>query len=433
VIDVVVAAGDAGLRAGALLAERGPVRVFCSEAVSDGPPTGELISAGDAGELARAVGDVVPVDVTRGVAFGDRVLSLPVFPTDLARLVGADLGRVVRGVARARFDQRLGNVFGLGNEERDYASWLRRRLGDRLVTKLYLDYASRRYAAPPASLAAWLGWWTHARTPAKRMFAPAAGQAGARRFQRERVLASGGEVVDGVEFQAIEVEDRRVVAVVGDTGREHVGGRLYLERRPLEVMAMLPEASVDEPWRYDVSRLPGAHAVEVTFATGPCSLPFEVHLLDGGPAWRVIRPGALPGEAGGTVRVDLSLADGDPLWGRDDAAIVAAAARSVSALVAVSGGVVRRRPWAVPTLGLVSALSLGRRLDAYDALGIVGVGARGAHRPFGLGDEVALVSDVIARPPTEKKLASQRETHRQRLERPVRLPPKASPWVLISD
>lgn len=430
---VVVGFGDAGLRAATALSASGPVRLLSAETLDDGPPTGALVASGDPGELTRIWGEVVPVEADRAVAFGGQLFELPLYPPDIARMLGPKAARAAAGLLRSRLEQRLGNVFDLGNEERSYAQWLQRRLGGTLVSSLYLDYARRRYGTDPAGLSAWLGWATHSRPAAKQWFAPREGQRATRRFQRDRVLAAGGEVLEGVGVQAFELDDRRVVAVMAETGREHVDRRVWVERTPREIADLLPPDLIDEPWRYDLTRLGSAHAVEVTFGVDRTDLPFETHLLDTGPAWRILRPGVLPGESDAMIRVDLTLSEDDPLWAGEDAALVEAARASVGDLVSLGTATVRRHEHAVPISSLVTALSLGRRLDTLDAMGIVGIGARGAHRSMTPADEAALLLDIESRPAPDNKLAAQREAHRQRFERPVRLPPRASPWGLISD
>ena len=225
-------------------------------------------------------------------------------------------------------------------------------------------------------------------------------------------------------------------------GRELVDELVYVDASPRAIAEWLGPEVVDDAWRFDLGRLDAAHAVQITVPAEASELPFELHLVDGDLGWRVTRPGLLPGASrwAGHVTLHAVLSPGDPRWEASDAELVMAAERRLTQVVVLGSGqpVVQRVPEWAPLLRLTAQPSLARCLEAYDRLGIVGIGPRGGFRPMSMVDELALLEAVRTTPvPSGKRAAKratyQRDAHRMLFERPVRLPDTADPRIGISD
>lgn len=443
---VVIGSSPAALRAACTLASRGvSVRYLGTAAnaagVAPGPPIGlgaaPVRDAADEAALARVWGDLATFAAARAVAVGGRLAPLPLTRASLSRLLGpATAARAAAGVVRARARAQVGNVFDLAAEERSYAAWLEHRLGRTLSGALFLPYGRKRWGAEPDASTAWLAWATHVREAPARFAAPSAGFDATVAAQRRVVLDAGGEVLEGVTIEGFEVEGGRVTAVVTDVGREHVDSLVFVDATPLTVADWLPPEQLDDAARFDTGRLRAADAVEVTVRAEAGDLPWDVHIVDTDvPFWRLTRPGDLAGASAWRDAVTAHVTvPGDAPTG--DRALVDAVLAGLRRFVEIRGGgepIVRRLPGAVPLHGLTTAMHLGRRLELYDSLGIVGIGSRGAFRPADVTEEVALVERVLDTPPAPKRACNQREVHRSLFERPVRLPARASPWNAFAD
>lgn len=447
---VVIGSSPAGLRAAAVLASHGvETRYLGTAAEPSGvgvePPFGlgaVGVRDGEEAGLARvwgAVGD--HVEARRGLWLGGRLYELPLGRSALVDVLRTSAPRAIAGVVAARTRHRLGNVVDLGREERSYQAWLVNRVGAGVHERLFAPYARKRWASEPDELTPWLAWWTHTRPAPRRWVAPAAGQAAAVAHQHELILGAGGEVLEGVVIEAIEV-DGRVVAVLTDSGREHVDELLAVDLSPRALAERLPDEVVDEAWRFDAARLATAHRVQVTVPARADSLPWDLHVVDAErPFWRLTRPGLLPGEQrwDGMVTAHLTLNEDDPLWRVDDDALGATVRDALADIATVEGDpIVQRLPDAVPLHRITTAPALARRLDALDGLGVLAVGPRAAFRPMDAAEEAALVDAIVGRepragPPGARRVIDQHDVHRERFERPVRLPGRASPRPYASD
>jgi protoporphyrinogen oxidase len=452
---LVISGTPAGLRAAAHLASRGAeVRVLGVSEPVTGVPVDPPLGLGAVGireggdlDLGRLWGAAALVEGRRGVWLEGRLYDLPLDRADLARALGSEAPRAMLGIVKARARRRLGNVFDLGNEERSYEQWMRNRVGSRLWDRLFGPYARKRFGADPGELVAWLAWSTHCRPPAERFLAPLSGAEGAKKHQLDAIAKAGGEILEGARVEAFEVSGGRVVAVMAETGREHVDRLVLTDAPPHEVGAWLPADVLDDAWRFDLSRLSAAHAVQVTVPAAADHLPWDLHVVDADrPFWRLTRPGVLPGESrwAGWVTAHLTLTADDPLWRGTDAQLADAVRQSLSGIAEAGGSdaIVQRLPEAVPLHRLTTAMSLARRLDALDDLGVVGIGARGAFRHVDEGGELAFLEALAAqddrdrgaaRRPGEKRVIYQREVHRALFERPVRLPDRATPWTFVAS
>src|SRR5690606_957661 len=98
--------------------------------------------------------------------------------------------------------------------------------------------------------------------------------------QRAAVLAAGGEVLEGVGIEQLELVDGRIAAVLTDVGREHVERLLFVDASPRTVGTWLPAEVLDEGWRFDLARLEGRQAAQVTLpVAGADALPWELHVV----------------------------------------------------------------------------------------------------------------------------------------------------------
>jgi hypothetical protein len=445
---VILGGTPAALRAAAFLAGRGAaVRYLGVDATGPSPRSEAPFESGafavgrapdDVPRLETVFGTLSPFVPRRALLFEGRTWDLPLSPATLARMLGArGAARLAAGVVQARARRRLGNVFDMGLEERSYVDWLERRLGPVLVQRVFGPYARKRYGADPADLTAWLAWATHAGAGPVRYVTPAGTAAAREHAARDRILDAGGEILEGVAIEGVEVEKGRITGVCTDVGREHVDRLLLVDEAPRASTPWLPDDVAGEAWRFDAGRLDTAHEVRVTFAAALNDLPFELHVVDAHlPFWRVTRPSLLPeGHCDERVAVDLTLSGVDPLWCGTDGALAEAVRGALSGLVDVelSGAVVARVRDGVPIHRLTSQPSLVRRLDVCDALGWVGVGARGAFRHLDPALELALLAGVLDTAPPDGRAVWQREVHRNLFERPVRLPRRVSPWAAVAD
>jgi hypothetical protein len=363
----------------------------------------------DQGMLEQLMSPVVPLpDDSAAVWLDGRVHPLPLGIADVVRAFGA---RGAEGVVSARLRTRFGRTLALGGEARSYADWVAQRLGREVLSTLHSPYATARFGLSPEGLSAQLAYETHCRQPGRRL-AFAMGPDQLRQHLIDRILEAGGEVLEDVEVDEIEVADGTVVAVQTNHGREHVEGTLFVDA-PLQEIAMWLPTPLVAGWEFDLSRLQHRHGLEVTLNAPTEALPFELHLI-GLRAWKLTRRGLLPGWASsiGTVTAHLTLTEHDPLWLAPDGEVGEVVGADLSRVVSVSGLVdVGRRPNAVPVRSLPAVAAHRRRRSACGLLGIRLIG-QGLHRATDALDDVELAATP----------ASADEAFRVLFERPARLP-----------
>lgn len=430
--EVVLARGAAGWRAAAVLAARGlAVRwlVPGDEPAEDADGAFD-VRPEDRALVEAAIGPLIDVEPERAVFVRGRSFPLPLSRRALAdalgpaRAPGAGVGWIA-----ARVSQRVGNVFDLGGEERSYLDFVRNRLGRPAEEGLFTPYATRRFATPAEDLAAWLAWRVHFRDESTVRVAPRDGWAAARAAAIARIRAAGGDVIEGANPVAVELSEGRIAAIVTDVGREHAS-RLWSDLPIPSIGGLLPASVVDETWRFDVARLRAVHRVDVVLSAEAGGLPWKTYVVDPERAfYEAVVPDRLPGHAAeaGRVTFRIAVADDDPRWRWDDLTWVEEVRRAADGLcdAVVEGAQVIRRAAATPVATRVGAPSLGRRLDALDAIGWIGIGP-GSGRDLDPSGEIELVSGVLDAGPGDKRAVQQREVHRQRFERPVRLPARVS-------
>lgn len=431
--ELVLARGTAGWRAASVLAARGAtVRwLVPGDEPADDPCGVFEIRPDERALMASALGPLVDIEPERTIAVRGRREPLPLRPTAVADALGAaQVPGAAVGLVGARLSRRVGNVFDLGGEERSYAEFVRNRLGRPIEETLFSPYAEKRFATTTDAIAGWVAWRVHFRDEQTVRVAPRDGLAAARAWAIARVRAAGGDVVEGATPVGLEVDGGRITAVVTALGREHVS-RVWSDLSPVEVADLLPPDAVDETWRFDLGRLRVVNRIEVALPADTSGLPFETHVIDRElPFHRMLVPERLPGNAAyaGRVIFEISVASDDPRWAWSDATWIEEVRRAAAGLCAPAsdGGGVTRRPGATPVLTPTTPQSLARRLDAFDALGWVGIGP-GSGRDLDFAEEIELVADVLAAGAGDKRAVQQRETHRRRFERPVRLPARVSP------
>ena len=401
-----------------------------------GAAAGEHVAA-----LSEDWGDVLPFPgegATRGVFLRGQVVELPLTPAAVGELFGLSGSAAVGAqVASNRAKVRMGNVVSLGQECRSLWDWAVSRLGREVAETVCAPYARARFAAEPAELMAYTGFWLHGRGAPEGWVVSALAPSERNARRRAAILDAGGDIVDGVTVEEIEVEDGRVTAVLTDQGREHAD-RVVVDARPADVAAWLPDEVVDPPWQHDLTHLHHAHAAQVTLPARCAVLPWALHVVDPArPFHRLTRPGLLPGGAHlvDHVTAHLTLDPADPLWSGSDDALVQAVRAGLEGIATPLEGqaIVQRFPWAVPQLDLAGHPCLKRRIEAWDRLGILAVGSRATMRSEELALEAAFLADVEEAEPRKDRVLNQHDGHRRLYERPVSLPRAARLRPLFSD
>lgn len=445
---VLIGGSPSALLAAAVLAERGvAVRVLSrSGDVMEGPglpPWGRgaycVRDAAGRAALESALGGVVPhPEPTRGVWWKENLHPLPFRRRDtIASLGAARAGNVARDLFRIRARGRLDNVVSMGTEQRSYERWLVSRIGESLYGELHRGYARNRFAADPREVLPILAWRTVAREAPREWVCRGLDPAGFVDAVRERILEAGGELLEDVEVESLEVEGGRIRAVETSVGRELVEDVLFVDVPPGEVVSWLPEEQVDAKTAFQTARLVCGDRLQVTLRADAEALPWACHLaVEGGPAWLLTRPGLLPGCARwiGHVTAHVTLAPGE-----EAADVVERVREQLGALVSLRGGepFVQRLAGATPMLNLVAQPALGHVLGLFDRLGIVGVG-RGAFRDLEAWEHLTMLQQTLDCPPPTgrrepKRVVWQRDAHRVVAERPVRLPDQFDARLIVSD
>jgi len=321
---------------------------------------------------------------------------------------------------------------------RSYRDWLTQSVGPHASRILYEPYARKRFGTAPDELTALLAWNTHASCQPDAWRVAAASQEQVWESGRQRIFEAGGEIIEGVNLQGFEVEDGRVVSLLTDHGREWIEACVFVDADSRTMLSWLPEALVDAPFRFDASRLPLLHRLEVTLPADVDALPWELHVVDEElPFWKLSKPGILPGRSQWLqhVTAHLTVHDKHPLWVADDATVAAAVKGALQAIAKVGSGpaVVQRWAQRVPTPSLRTQPCLGRILERYDKLGIVGIGAAGAYRQMRPTEQVQFVDTVLSSTPVKGSVMNQRETHRNLFEGQVLVPRRGSLRIGITD
>ena len=446
---VVIGSTPAALRAAAFLADRGiAVRYLGVSGQPHGLGGGPAFDPGivaapdteSSAGLARVWKSVAPVrdaSASQGLLVRDTVWDLPLSRPDIFRVFPPQVAQqIVSGVAGSRLAQRVGSLTSLGREERTYAQWVQHRFGDVVYEQLHGPYARKRFATDAEHLSAPTAYKVHGHpNQDEPLLARGHGVDEARAHQLAAILAAGGEILAGVEVQGLEVADGRVVAVMTDSGREHVDGLLVTDATPHTVHGWLPEGTPSERWALDIAQMTYVNEVQVT-VPARSSLPQALHVADAAlPFWKLTRFGLLPGEDRwkDTVTAHLTLRSDDPLWTGSDAALVDRVKSALGGLAEVSTGEVsvQRLPEHQLVNEHVTQLCIMRRLDEYDSLGILGVGSRGAMRLTDIIQEQALVDGAVETEAPKGRVLYQRDVHRFIYEQPVRLPPQGrlTPFV----
>ncbi len=383
---LVLARGAAGLRAGSWLAAQGAsVRWIGLEGLPSAPPS-LLAVSGEAHGLTQLLGPVVDTRPRLGLWFDGRVVDVPRRRRDLHGLCGEpSLGGVLRwAVARAR-----------GGRDDTLAGWCRAELGPVPTERIALPLASTRLGGDAEQLAARQalrlfgggmagGWW-----------APTGDTGDWADGRREAILDGGGEVLENVAIESLEVEDGRVVAVHTEFGRELVDGVVHTDLPPAEVLELLPADAIPAGLRQQVAELPAAHRIEVTVSVEPVALPWVLNIVRGPMGVsRITRVPDAPGmPRPDSLIVEIVAQSDDPAWTDDDVA----AGRAVDALrrlavVRSMSPVVHREARSVPRCTAAAEATTGRLLEVWDRLGIVPVGETALHSSLTIYDESVWLS-----------------------------------------
>ncbi len=387
------------------------------------PPWGLGATRADGAQratLSLAWGALRELEDRRALRLGGALMGLPLGRMDLVRAL-PDRGEALGGLARVRARRRMGTVLALGKEIRSYRDWVVGHMGVGLYEQLYRPWAHKRFATEPERLSAALADREHGVGPRGPWVAPTRPWSEVVRAQLEGI----GAVRHGLE--GVEPSEEGPV-VLSEGRRIHCDLALF-QRSPVVASGWLG-GELEPRERWDLKRLGAAHAVQVTLPARCEHLPWVTHVIDADkPFWRLSRPGLLPGGERwqGHLTAHLSLADTDPLWSSEDGAMADAVRQALLGLADPIRGeaLVQRRPHAVPWSGQTSSVALGRRLEVLDQAGIVLMGPEGAHQ---LLDPAQALQHALAL----VDATSQRQVHRDLLERRVRLSAQASPRLFNS-
>ncbi len=375
---VVIARGEAALRASAWLARGGSaVRHLGLRAVA--PEQTELDSPwlyGQPWVLEPWVGRTVPVRPRRHLYARGRLVAVPRRRRDLARLAGGSLGALARDLRpRLRSPRTLGQWGERTFGRKAWRGVLRGVVSKRLGVSC--DAVDPRFAAlllGPEVGAAW------------RALSGGAQAAHARRV--ELVLDAGGEVLDGVHVEGLEVVDGRIVAVLTEFGREHVPGRLYTDLRPERVAAWLPRGVLAPSTLGALRSLPLQERSVVVVSVDASGLPWEAWVADADvPIVRFHRPAISEGTAAPLPRTDQVVVELECLVPEAEAEALAVGFLAGLGLEAQPLRVLRRAH-VLPVLEGPSSDALQQLW----ALGVTPVGAHASHLSLSMAQEAVLAA-----------------------------------------
>ncbi len=336
-------------------------------------------------DLDDWLGRTVPVSPTLGLWFRGRLHRMPTRRRDLARLVGSSWWRLARDL-RPRV-----------RDPRSVGQWGARTFGRPAWKQVVRILASKRLGiscdSEPAPLAGLLvahrpqGWRSALH-----------GSADATTQQVEAILDAGGEALQNVEVERIEVSKGRITGVLTEFGRELVDGPLYTDLPPGLIASLLPPATLGKAKLTELVALPVQERNIVVLEADAEELPWLVWVADAhSPVVRVHRGFGRPGSPRpDRLWVELERA-GEP----DHMAEVAFAEVVKWAPVHRVVGV-ERYTLPVPTLR-------PRTLQAMQQLwrmGVVPVGPHAFHLPIGLAQEAALARRIHQGASVETVVAS---------------------------
>ena len=262
------ASRQSGCGASAWLARRGTVvrHVGLGEVTSD--PRWPWAVRGAPEVVEPWMGPSKPIEVSVGVLYRDRVMTMPQRRRDVTSLVGGtwlSLAQALRPHLRS---------------PRTLGQWGRRTFGGEAWRRMLRTLVSKRLGvscdAEPAVFAGLLVVDPGAEWRTLQMTAEQASEA-----QTEAVLEAGGEVLDQVEVEALEVEDDRVTGVMTEFGREWVTGRLLSDLPPIELALRLTPGvlSPDDVAALRTLTLQERAVVRVSVQAKP-PLPREIWVAD---------------------------------------------------------------------------------------------------------------------------------------------------------
>ena len=370
---------EAGLRAAAWLARRGvAVRLLCTGPfpVSMGAP---VALAGPEEPLTTWFGPLAEVTPSLALQVGGRALAVPRRKRDLLQAVDGSRGALVR------------YLVGRALRPADTAmEWTSRWLGTAAWDHALGPWLTKRMGGPAARApagAAWRlfgrgdgdGWWAPARDGTQRAFAWV-----------DEVIEAGGEALEEVAVEGLEVDEGRVLAVLTEFGREHIPGRLVTDLSPGQLARWLPEeAGLD---RAELMSWPVADRVDVRLPVAVSDArPWSQWVCDDRkPLVTVRRAWEAPGvPSRDEVVAELVLGAGDTFADRSEAALGQLAATLLDGIAEVTGpprAVVRHRgvvPRPIPR----SEAQWPEVARRYQSLGILPVGEGGLGLPMALRDE----------------------------------------------
>ena len=346
--------------------------------------------------VAKFYGEAPQVsgEARRALWVGGRLVELPLSRLRLKEILPE--GEYLRSLgdqAKARAKVILRHFVGGGAEERTYRDWVVQRYGHLTYESLHAPYARNRWGDPDALNVSLARLHHAAIEETLRVALGASPRAG------WEALCAGIQCELGVEVESLEVVDGRVGLLRTARGSRVVDG-LYCACPVAQVLAWLGD-ELEAGLRWDVSRLPHRHRVQVAFPViggeeVTCALPEEIHVVHAdAPFFRVTRPDALPGggELAGWLVAHLSMGPSDRRWSLaagDLCAVVAEGLASLGLHVFEGEGRVERfRAYDPGWIGPWHPVQI-RVLAALEALGITMVGRVGGYRWLDPGRELAV-------------------------------------------
>ncbi len=397
---VVIGAGPGGLRAAAALAGAGESVLLLQTAetvhgrrIPELPvDTGRLHVPPDRRAAVEAVmGPLVDApDLCAGIFYRGSVHGLPLGIRSALRLFerqrtphiyGRWLERQVRNAAIP--------LTGEGREERTYADWVTRRIGEPAMHHLLRSYATRRWGETADALSCTVAKMAHGMGDGRVGQVVGGGPDAALSYADGIIRNNGGEIRVGVKVQRLLAVDGRIVGVETDQGMVDVQGNLWAACPPAQIAAWLGDALPASLHR-DAVGLRTADAIQVDMDGGPTNLPDVLHVLEGQASfYRIVQTyGGERRRVFHATRPSGTAADDVTLPGR----FAAEAERMGLTGFRPTGARVERLVDHVPIWTPVVHPRLRRLTLAWRSLGLVAVGRKGVFAPIGLGAEVLLAT-----------------------------------------
>lgn len=254
-----------------------------------------------------------------------RTLDLPFRRRELARMLpfqGAQ--RALTDWTKTRANIKAREVIGGGHEQRSYQDWVVYRYGRALYEQLHAPYAQRRFGDPGAVAIA-LAKIHHGITESPGWARVGESAAAAHEHLMSKVQR------EYADFEGLEIEDGRVVAVHSDQGRVETERLVWTG--PVPELAEWLEGEIPEILAVDMRRLKTRHRVEAFLPMpGADALPDVLHIVDAAPFFR-ITPVSMTGDGViDGVCCHMALDDGAPEWGMGDARLLTQCAEAISVL-----------------------------------------------------------------------------------------------------